>query len=88
MFPVDLAAMNPVQEESAPGYFDPLPERLRSSGLAQAQWDWIEAQMKASTADYLIVAGHYPVCYQLHLPLPLNAYHQCRPLYVVIPQLY
>eukprot|EP01035_Chromulina_nebulosa_P023116 gene23116-29953_t len=58
---VDLAAMNSVQEEAVPGYFDPLPERLRSDGLAKAQWDWIEEKMKASTADYLLVAGHYPV---------------------------
>lgn len=28
---------------------------------ASTQWDWIEAQMKASTADYLLVVGHYPV---------------------------
>ena len=61
VFAVDLAAMNSVQEEAVPGYFDPLPERLRSDGLAKAQWDWIEEKMKASTADYLLVAGHYPV---------------------------
>jgi tartrate-resistant acid phosphatase type 5 len=29
--------------------------------LAQSQLQWIEATMKASTADYLIVVGHYPV---------------------------
>jgi hypothetical protein len=45
--------------ESQPGYFDPLPTMPRSADAAQ--WDWIEAQMKASTADYLLVVGHYPV---------------------------
>jgi len=56
---VDLAALGKVPEESAPGYFDPLPELPRQ--LAATQWDWIEAEMKASTADYLLVGGHYPV---------------------------
>eukprot|EP01083_Nonionella_stella_P249454 862577_1 len=28
---------------------------------AQSQWDWINQTMKASTADYLVVAGHYPI---------------------------
>jgi hypothetical protein len=27
----------------------------------EAQWTWLEARMKASTADYLWVGGHYPV---------------------------
>ena len=28
---------------------------------AEAQWEFLEAKMKASTADYLWVGGHYPV---------------------------
>mmetsp|Transcript_44816 Transcript_44816/g.112684 ORF Transcript_44816/g.112684 Transcript_44816/m.112684 type:complete len:343 (-) Transcript_44816:293-1321(-) len=28
---------------------------------AEAQWQWINTTLAASTADYLIVAGHYPV---------------------------
>ena len=31
--------------------------RLRS----EAQWAWIDATLAASTASYLIVAGHYPI---------------------------
>jgi len=27
----------------------------------EEQWEWLESQMKASTADYLWVGGHYPV---------------------------
>ena len=29
--------------------------------MAAGQWSWINATLQASTADYLIVAGHYPV---------------------------
>eukprot|EP00051_Salpingoeca_urceolata_P033091 m.18904 g.18904 ORF g.18904 m.18904 type:complete len:324 (+) comp5814_c0_seq1:76-1047(+) len=29
--------------------------------VADTQWQWIEDTLKASTADYLVVAGHYPV---------------------------
>jgi len=29
--------------------------------LADEYWTWIEEQMRASTAPYLIVSGHYPV---------------------------
>ena len=28
---------------------------------AEAQWDWLEATLRSSTAHYLIVGGHYPV---------------------------
>ena len=28
---------------------------------AKAQWEWLEAALEASTADYLWVAGHYPI---------------------------
>lgn len=56
---MDLSGAITAKDESVPGYFDPLPNLPK--GIAQVQWDWIEAQMKASTANYLLVAGHYPV---------------------------
>ena len=28
---------------------------------ANAQWEWLEAQLTTSTADFLWVAGHYPI---------------------------
>jgi hypothetical protein len=48
-----------VADESHPDYFKPLPAVGRAQD--QAQWDWIEAQLKASTATYTVVGGHYPV---------------------------
>ena len=42
-----------------PRFFDPLPLLERSH--AMPQWDWIEQQMNSSTAQYLLVGGHYPV---------------------------
>lgn len=27
------------------------------------EWDWIEEQLRTSTAQYVIVIGHYPVSY-------------------------
>lgn len=48
-----------VNGEENPYYYDPLPPRTRES--AADQWDWIEAQLQSSTADYLFVAGHFPV---------------------------
>lgn len=56
---VDLAGNSEVHDESDPKYYDPLPHRER--GVAATQWDWIEAQLAASTADHILVAGHYPV---------------------------
>jgi len=29
--------------------------------MAASQWDWIEEQLSSSTADFLWVAGHYPI---------------------------
>ena len=40
-------------------YYNKLEMKPRSA--AEDQWSWIEVQLAASTADYLIVAGHYPV---------------------------
>jgi len=56
---VDLCGNNDVQDEMMEGYFDPLP--LKGKAEAREQWEWIEGQMKASTADYLLVGGHFPV---------------------------
>ena len=28
---------------------------------ADEQWDWIESTLEKSTAEFVIVAGHYPV---------------------------
>lgn len=57
-FSANLASINDVPE-GALGYFDPLPEKPRS--YAESQWSWIEEQLKASTADYVVMGGHYPV---------------------------
>lgn len=37
--------------------------------LAKEQWEWIEEQLKTSTAEYLFVVGHYPVYSIAHSPL-------------------
>lgn len=56
---VDLCSMNELTDESEEGYFDKLP--LRAKSEAAEQWAWLEARMAASTADYLLVGGHFPV---------------------------
>lgn len=43
--------------EEDPHYFDKLPHRSRAA--AADQWAWIEAQLQASTAQYVFVGGHY-----------------------------
>lgn len=55
---VQLGGNNNVEEHD-PSYFDPLP--LQSRAVADDQWTWIEQQLQSSTADYLLVVGHYPV---------------------------
>mmetsp|Transcript_71635 Transcript_71635/g.155895 ORF Transcript_71635/g.155895 Transcript_71635/m.155895 type:complete len:354 (+) Transcript_71635:60-1121(+) len=37
------------------------PKRFRHTGIDVEKWAWVEQQMEASTADFLIVAGHYPI---------------------------
>ena len=37
------------------------PVGLEHEGLAVLQWEWLESRLKASTADFIVVAGHYPV---------------------------
>ena len=39
--------------------FDPLP--LQSKAVAFVWWEWLEDRLAQSTADYLLVAGHYPI---------------------------
>lgn len=56
---VDLSGTTGIVDETDPRYFDKLPVRSREE--ASTQWAWIEEQMQKSTAEYLIVAGHYPV---------------------------
>jgi tartrate-resistant acid phosphatase type 5 len=55
---VDLASMTD-KEVDEEGYFDPLP--LLGKEQAADQWSWIESELKSSTADYILVVGHYPV---------------------------
>lgn len=57
---VELCGMNTKDiDKGQVGYFDPLP--LLPKDKSKTQWDWIERQLEASTADYVLVGGHYPV---------------------------
>ena len=62
---VTLAGVGHAKDEVTGEYFTPDGDALPGPAdqeVADAQWTWIEAQMEAaSDADYLIVAGHYPV---------------------------
>jgi 3',5'-cyclic AMP phosphodiesterase CpdA len=51
-------AADPVTGEHLPGsnYTGPADQQA-----ADDQWAWLEGELAKSTADYLIVAGHYPV---------------------------
>lgn len=55
---IDLAGNSGLVEGDI-GYFDPLPEKPRSS--ASSQWTWIEQQLASSTATYTLVGGHFPI---------------------------
>jgi tartrate-resistant acid phosphatase type 5 len=55
---IDLSSMTE-KEEHEEGYFNPLP--LLGKEYASNQWTWIENTLKASTADHILVVGHYPV---------------------------
>jgi len=48
------------------------PAGPRNASLAEEQWSWLEDQMKNSNAEYMLVAGHYPV-YSIaeHGPTPI-----------------
>lgn len=56
---IDLAGSSNIEDETDEHYYDKLPAREVSD--APEQWNWIEEQLKASKADYLVVVGHYPV---------------------------
>jgi len=56
---IDLSGSSTAVSTDDPEYFKPLPYKPRQE--AAAQWDWIEARLSNSTADYLIVGGHFPV---------------------------
>ena len=36
------------------------PSGPQIPNLADDQWSWIESTLRQSTADWLIVSGHYP----------------------------
>lgn len=55
---MDLAGASSYAEDE-PEYFKPLP--LQPKVKADSQWTWIEGQLAASTATYILVGGHYPI---------------------------
>ena len=57
---VVLAGLNEHSDSSHPSYFDPLKGPL-SAEESTKHLRWIDHQLSKSTADYLFVAGHYPV---------------------------
>jgi hypothetical protein len=50
----------PVSDEEFQGSDPRMEETLDKEG-AQTQYQWLEATLAASTADFLFVSGHYPV---------------------------
>lgn len=56
---VELSGNTVGDEDTNPNYYDPLPYKSKLS--AMEQWTWIETQLSESTADYLFVAGHFPI---------------------------
>ena len=57
---VILAGINALSDPSHPSYFDPLTGP-RSEDESFKYLRWIDHRLSKSTADYLFVAGHYPV---------------------------
>jgi len=57
---VVLAGINALSDSSHPSYFDPLAGP-RSADESTKYLRWIDQRLAKSTADYLFVAGHYPV---------------------------
>jgi tartrate-resistant acid phosphatase type 5 len=77
---IDLSGSSEIQDENDPGYYDPLPFRAKSA--ASEQWTWIEAQLASSTADHIIVAGHYPVYSVCQHGPTANMLDNLRPLLI------
>lgn len=76
---IDLSG-NTVGYEGDPGYYNKLP--LKSVADAAEQWTWIEEQLSSSTADYLIVAGHFPVYSVCEHGNTQTLYDNLRPLLI------
>lgn len=57
---IHLAGHHPHVHQTDAGYFDPLPGPT-SLETAENQLAWIKNHLSSSSADYLLVAGHYPV---------------------------
>lgn len=56
------------------GLTDPILRGLPPAGpvstvRAEDEWQWIEQTLASSTADWIIVAGHYPGIYSIYWPL-------------------
>jgi hypothetical protein len=58
-------------DEIKPIYKLPLLDR----SAATIQWDWLEQQLKTSTAQYLLVGGHYPVSSTVCIHSLLSSHH-------------
>lgn len=54
---VDLCGVSDIIDESHPDYFKSLPLKDPTS----PQWQWLEQQLASSTADYILVGGHFPI---------------------------
>ena len=78
---VDLCSKNEIIDEEDERYSNPLPLLPKSHAANNGeQWQWIEDQMSKSQADYLLVAGHYPV-FSVCIQGPTKTLiHHLRPL--------
>lgn len=54
-----LSGTSPITDKAHPNYYDKQP--LRSKDEALDQWTWIEEKLSSSTANYIIVGGHFSV---------------------------
>lgn len=70
-YSLDLIVIDTTQLAGLPDYSQhrpfPQPEGPKYPAVADQWYDWIEEKLSQSTADYIWVAGHYPVysvCWQ------------------------